>query len=171
VKHLVQRFFWSLRRRSPGAADTDWVRARLSPAELRLWTRMDGRDQVHSLAVARRVAEELAPDPPRDVVTAALLHDCGKGAAHLGVPGRVLAAAGGWAISPERRLRWSWRVGLRGRMGSYLRYPEIGAALLAEGGSAPLVVAWAAQHHQPEDEWTIDPVYGRILARADETAA
>jgi hypothetical protein len=30
------------------------------------------------------------------------------------------------------------------------------------------VIAWAAQHHEPEEAWTVPLEVGRVLAAADE---
>jgi hypothetical protein len=37
-------------------------------------------------------------------------------------------------------------------------------------GSDERVVAWAAEHHLPESDWTVPLAEGRILALADDGA-
>ncbi len=167
LRHLAGRFAESVRSRGPDPADDAWARGRLTPAERRLWDRMRPMDRAHAVEVARRVQDDLGPVATVDVVVAALMHDCGKVVADLGVAGRVVAAVAGPLVDGDRLRRWRWRADRLGRLADHLDYPPIGAALLAEGGSAPLVVAWARDHHRPEGEWTVDAALGRALARAD----
>jgi len=35
-------------------------------------------------------------------------------------------------------------------------------------GSAPLTVAWAAEHHLPPEDWTVPATIGRALKDADD---
>jgi hypothetical protein len=56
------------------------------------------------------------------------------------------------------------------KVGLYLQYPQLGADLLAVAGSDELVVAWAAQHHEPEDRWSVPVEAGRLLVAADDEA-
>ena len=46
--------------------------------------------------------------------------------------------------------------------------PELGADLLGMAGSAPLTVAWAAEHHLPADQWTVPVHIGEALKAADD---
>ncbi|MCU1379593.1 MAG: hypothetical protein JWN29_2576, partial [Acidimicrobiales bacterium] len=43
-----------------------------------------------------------------------------------------------------------------------------GAELLAEAGSDPLTVAWAAEHHMPSSRWTVPGQVATALAGADD---
>ncbi len=136
----------------------------MSPSECELFDAMDGRDQVHSIVVARRVAESSGD---QRVIAAALLHDVGKSVAGYGVVGRVVATVlgvlgGGWLAG-----HWSGASGWRGRMGSYLDYPEIGRRLLEDAGSDPVVSTWAAEHHWSSDRWTLPAEIAGPLAAAD----
>ena len=45
---------------------------------------------------------------------------------------------------------------------------EYVADLLGMAGSAPLTVAWAAEHHLPPDEWTVPVAVGEALKAADD---
>jgi hypothetical protein len=65
---------------------------------------------------------------------------------------------------------WAQRRGMTRRIGLYLQYPQLGADLLAVAGSDERVVAWAAEHHEPEDSWTVPVEAGRLLAAADDEA-
>ena len=162
--HWAGRFVRSLRRVEPQRADQQWAGEWMSPPECALFDSMDGRDQVHSIAVARRVAESTAD---RRVIAAALLHDVGKSVAKYGVVGRVMATVLGVVGGDRLTQRWSKLAGARGRMASYLDYPEIGRALLVEAGSDPMVSTWAAEHHWSPSRWTIPDEIARALAAAD----
>lgn len=136
---------------------------------------MAAADQMHSIAVARAVQANLdrVGSVPGDSVAswlmaAALLHDVGKSVPGLGTYGRVVAtlckSVGGASMAPV----WAQRRGMTRRIGLYLEYPQLGADLLAVAGSDPLVVAWAAQHHEPESDWTVPVDCGRLLVAADD---
>ncbi|MEO1064890.1 MAG: HD domain-containing protein [Actinomycetota bacterium] len=170
ARHLVQRFFGSLRPARLSGADEAWALDRLTPAERNLWLRQDRRDRAHSIAVARLTIELLGGEADDRVVVAALCHDVGKGVAGVGVIGRVIATLLDPMVSDARAERWSWRSDLLGRIGMYLRYPGLGANLLSEGGADPMVVAWAREHHLPPEDWTIDRSTAEALRLADDSA-
>jgi len=89
---------------------------------------------------------------------AALLHDVGKVVSGFGTFARV----GATLLGLLGRDRW------QGRIGDYLRHPELGARLLAEAGSDPITVAWASEHHLPVDRWTVPQEAGALLKAADD---
>ncbi|MCU1376362.1 MAG: hypothetical protein JWO68_3648 [Actinomycetia bacterium] len=159
MPHLVRRFFGSLRPGGPAAVDEAWARSHLLAGEQELWARMSGADRRHAAGVARRVVADLGATASRPVVAAALLHDSGKVASGLGTFARVGATLVGAAVGRDRP---------GGRVGRYLRHPQLGAALLAEAGSDPLTVAWAAEHHLPPVGWTLPPELARALSAADD---
>jgi hypothetical protein len=115
---------------------------------------MSDPDRRHAVDVAHRVGD----DSPREVLAAALLHDVGMVECGLGTFARAAATLLG-AVS---RTRWS------GRVDAYLRHDELGASLLADAGSDPLTVAWAREHHKPEDQWTVPQPLARALKDADD---
>ena len=147
--HFARRFFVSLRPGGPSPVDEAWARAQLSPGEVALWSQLSGSDRRHAVGVARAVPTEAAP--------AALLHDVGKIVSGYGTFRRVLATVLGLA----GRDRWG------GRVGQYLRHPELGADLLREAGSDQLTSTWAAEHHLPPECWTVPPHLGAALEAAD----
>ena len=173
--HRAKRFFRSVVPRSPSEESTRWALGHLEPSEQELFTRMSAADRAHSIAVARAVEANLvrvglAPgdEGARWIMTAALLHDVGKSVPGLGVYGRVVAtlckAVGGESMAGA----WAQRGGITRRVGLYLQYPQLGADLLAVAGSEPLVVSWAAEHHEPEQCWTVPLDAGRLLVAADD---
>lgn len=175
--HRVRRFGRSIVARAPSAEATAWAHGWLTPAEARLFDRMPGVDRAHSIGVARSVVAhldqlDLAPEDPeaRWIVAAALTHDVGKTVAGLGTYGRVAAtlseAVGGASMAGV----WAQRRGITRRIGLYLQYPQLGADLLAVAGSDDRVVAWAAEHHESEETWTVPVEAGHLLAAADDGA-
>lgn len=167
LPHLARRFFWSLRGPEPDSGDEAWLRSLLSPAERELYDAQPTVDRAHSVACAIAAREGLA-DPTDELIVASALHDVGKAASGLGTFGRVAATVVN-AVLPEAIAR-RWQVkggGLGHRMTLYARHDHVGADLLRDAGSADVVVAWALEHHQPEDRWSIEPELGRVLLAAD----
>lgn len=121
--HLARRFRDSLSSAPPEAADVEWARAQLLPAEFALWQSMSPQDRRHSVTVARCVASS---EPTRVVVAGALLHDVGKTASGLSTLQRVAATL----------------VGPRGeRFTRYHDHERLGAAMAERAGSDPVTVA------------------------------
>lgn len=163
--HLAQRFIGSLSPRPLAAADHAWVANTLGPGEWQLWERMPLADRKHAAGVAREVDRRL-DDATAAVLAAALLHDVGKIESGLGTLGRVAATILAAVFGRARAA--SWTRGWRGRVGTYLRHPEIGARLLEEHGADPLTARWAAEHHRPADSWTVPRAVAEILHTADD---
>ncbi len=167
--HLAERFVGSLWPAGPGRGGDAWAELWLSPNERDMWRRLPGADRRHAVGVARDVVAALPRGTLRtEIVAAALLHDAGKVQARLGTFGRVAAtvAAIGWGR--ERVGDWAGRAsGWRARAGRYVTHDRLGAAMLADAGSAEFVVAWAGEHHLPVERWTVDPSVGEILKAAD----
>ncbi len=124
------------------------VRDTLSPQELDLFVRMQGRDQKHSFRVLRRLqrsAVERGRRLPHELAVAALLHDVGKG--RLATWHRVAfvllnAASPRLAARLERRDAPGWRNALW-RLRHHAR---LGAERLAAAGVAPRIVDLVAGH-------------------------
>ncbi len=165
--HLALRFLGSLRPGPPSPIDEAWVRAQLIDGERRIWERLSNPDRRHAVGVARAVVAELGPDTDRAVVAAALLHDCGKVISGYRTPARV-AATLVWAVADHGRATdWLERGRPWRRLAHYRLHPELGAELLAEAGSDPLTVGWAADHHRPPDAWRVDARIGSVLSACD----
>lgn len=147
--HLAGRFFGALRPGGPTEADRAWVEAVLEPAEYGLWSRQPGYDRRHSAEVARQVEAALAGGAHAGDsrwLACALLHDIGKLAAGLGIPGRVLATLIGRATDGAVA-DWEEQRGLRRRIALYLRHPELGADMIEMAGGRAEVAHWAGAHH------------------------
>jgi hypothetical protein len=168
ASHLVRRFFGSVLPVGPSAVDEEWVQERLLPAEHDLWRRMSGADRRHAVGVARRVERGLGHEATRPVLAAALLHDVGKAESGLGTYGRVVATLSARAAGRDMATTWRRQRGFARRVGLYLHHDEIGGDLLELAGSDPLTVAWAREHHLPEDQWTVRHHLGEALKAADD---
>lgn len=173
LSHLARRFLGSLWPAGPGVAGEAWGRNFLKPAEVEAWKAMTGPDRRHGVTVARRVAVAMGNGDgagvPRNALAAALLHDVGKSQSRLGVFGRSAATAIGLLAGRSRVAAWEGRPsGWRREAGRYAAHDEIGARLLQDAGSDPLVVAWAREHHLAEHQWSLDPVVASVLKAADD---
>ena len=166
--HLVRRFFGSLRPGGPAPADAVWADEQLLPTESRLWSRMSGPDRRHAIGVARRVERALGDEASRPVLAAALLHDVGKIESGLRTYGRVIATLSGKVAGRETADTWRRQRGFARRVGLYLHHDQIGGDLLELAGSDPLTVAWAREHHQPEETWTLPAPIAHALKAADD---
>lgn len=166
--HRARRFFASLWPGGPRAADARWAEAQLLPGELDLWRTMSGADRRHAVGVARRVERALGGEATRPVLAAALLHDVGKTVAGLGTYGRVIATLSGAFTDSSTHQLWVRGRGFTRKVGLYLTYPPLGADLLAMAGSDELTVAWAREHHEPPESWTVPRELGEALAEADD---
>lgn len=129
---------------------------------------MSAADRRHAVGVARRVERSLGHEATRPVLAAALLHDVGKIESGLGTYGRVVATLSAKVAGADMATTWRRQRGIARRVGLYLHHDRLGGDLLELAGSDALTVAWARQHHQPEGQWTVDPVIGAALKAADD---
>ena len=166
--HLVKRFFGSVLPIGPSAEDASWALEHLLPGEVDVWLRMSRADRRHAAGVARRVERALGTEATRPVLAAALLHDCGKVVSGLGTYGRVIATLSAKVGGQDVAMAWTETSGFTRRVGLYLEHPRLGADLLGIAGSAPLTVAWTAEHHLPADQWTVPAPIGEALKAADD---
>jgi hypothetical protein len=166
--HLVSRFFGSLVPAGEPRADRQWIADNLTDGEQQVWRTMSRQDRRHAAGVARRVERALGNEATRPVLAAALLHDCGKTVSGLGTYGRVIATLSVKLAGTEQALAWRETRGFTRRVGLYVLHPELGADLLGLAGSAPLTVAWTAEHHLPPDQWTVPAAVGDALKAADD---
>ena len=166
--HLVKRFFGSLAPVGLSRADAAWAQQQLLAAEVDIWQQMSRPDRRHAVGVAHRVERALGAEATRPVLAAALLHDCGKTVSGIGTYGRVIATVSAKVAGREQAMAWSETQGFTRRVGLYLEHPRLGADLLGLAGSAPLTVAWTAEHHLPPEDWTVPRNIGEALKAADD---
>ena len=168
LPHLARRFFWSLRAPAPDHDTEAWLVALLNEAEAELYRAQPQVDRSHSVSCAVAARDGLGTRASDQLVVASAMHDVGKARAQLGTIGRVIATVVSAVVPAPTMASWAARPqGWRARFGWYAHHDRYGAELLAEAGSAAEVVAWAAEHHRPESEWSLDPAIGRVLAAAD----
>ena len=127
--------------------DESPARSLLSPDALALFQRMSQADRVHSLRVYHWLVER--GHDQRDLLVAALLHDCGKAAARLAVWHRTLKVllkkfAPGWwrklsAPAPPESWRYPFYV--------LQAHPHIGAAWARNAGCSELT-CWLIEGHE-----------------------
>jgi hypothetical protein len=168
--HWTARFFTSVRPGRPAAEDETWAAELLSDRERPLFARMSNPDRRHALGVAREVDRTLDPstDKRDTVLVAALLHDVGKTVSGLRTYGRVIATLSGAVVGGRVFAEfWQDSSGFTRKVGLYMRYPILGAELLQIAESDPWVIAWAREHHEPEEDWTVPVEVFRLVVAAD----
>jgi len=155
ARYRVRQFLRGLR---PGLAPEEIaeVRERLSEREFALFLAAEPRDRRHSVDLYRILQSEgVKGAPPSDaLLTAALLHDVGKGP--LSVWDRVIFVLIGGL--PGSLAGWAGPVGERSRGGGarwrdaqwrLQHHAELGAELLERAGSHPRVVELTRWHTGP----------------------
>ena len=140
--------------------ERDEVAGWLSPAELALFDAMHVADRRHGLDVAAMLRRGGVRD--RDVLAAAVLHDCAKG--NTGVLPRIAFSLG------ERHGAWIPRVAgvmpaARRSLERLRVHAEASAALAESAGCSPRTVELIRHQDAP-----VDPVMGRLLKLADEAS-
>jgi hypothetical protein len=129
VGHLARRWWGALWAGAPRTEDDVWAHRWLTAGEQQVWRRLDDGDRHHALVVARRFAAA-HPHATQAQMAAALLHDCGKREAGLGLWGRVAATV----IGPRTD-----------RFRVYADHERVGAVMLEASGSDPVTVALVAR--------------------------
>ena len=147
--HLVARV---------SARERDELAAWLRPAELELFDSMHVADRRHGLDVAAVLRRGGVRD--RDVLAAAVLHDCAKG--DTGVLPRVA-----WSLG-EAYGPWVWRAarvvpGWRAALARLETHAEASAELVDAAGLPPFAVDLVRYQADPRD-----PRYGAAFRAADE---
>jgi putative nucleotidyltransferase with HDIG domain len=142
-RHLVTRFFGSLRPRPLDADEVALVERTLTPAEVACWQRLGPADAVESVTTARAAADALGAGADDRWVAAALLHDVGKTDTGLGPFGRAGATTLAIVLGERRVRRWPNAIG------RYVDHDDRGARLLERAGARREAVEWAAIHHRP----------------------
>jgi hypothetical protein len=138
------RQVWLALRPRIDASELASARAELSPGLLCLFDAMESRDKRHALEVRRRLLYAGIDD--REVLVAALLHDCGKGAVPVWLrvvkvllPGLLRSMA--HRCDPDRR----------GAAYRLVHHTEIGAEAVAAAGASSLTVALIRGEVAPAD--------------------
>ncbi len=123
--------------------------ATLAPGGLALYRRMSKADRAHSLRLLRWLQAHGETDP--NLLSAALLHDCGKAASRLAVWQRTLkvllklVAPAAW----QRLARPSQPDGWRYPFFVLQTHPRLGAAWAEAAGLDPIIV-WLILYHETD---------------------
>ncbi|KLU62139.1 HD domain protein [Peptococcaceae bacterium CEB3] len=148
-----------------GREDLTRARRFLNAPAYALFLRQAPTERRHSLKVAALIENRgpaLSADDRRNVLQAALLHDCGKSLFPLRLWQRVLVVC--WQKSPQavqtRLIRGPKFVSSPLR--SAQRHPVWGSRLAHQAGLNDDVCRLIAEHHQPQTP------LGRLLAEADD---
>ena len=138
------------------ATDLAFARSLLTDRERDLFDAMERRDQRHAVAVLAKVRVHT---DDHDVLIAALLHDCGKGAVPVWL--RVLKV-----VSPSMLARVAHTDDSKGwRYAAYRlhTHERIGERLAREAGVSEGAIRLIAGQTRPEDAWKV-----AILEAADD---
>ncbi len=121
----------------------------LGRGELDVFLAMEKRDRRHGIEVMRRLC--MAGCQERDLLAAALLHDCGKGQ----VPVWLRIA---FVVSPAttRRLAREGDPGWRGAAYRLVEHATLGAALTRRAGSTEATVRYIAGLPEPGEDDRIE---------------
>ena len=158
VLHRMRQFFGAVRP-SLGAGRRDAAYAWLTPAERALFDSMTLRDQEHGVIVFERVRRQAGDDPA--LLTAALLHDCGKG--DVALWHRVLYVLLRAAAPGQLRRLATHAPGWRGAVWRLAHHPELGADAATRAGSAADVVRMIREQDAPRPDVRL-----AILQAADD---
>jgi hypothetical protein len=132
------------------ADDLQFARGLMTEAERLLFEGMQVRDQRHALAVMRR----LQATDERDLLIAALLHDCGKGDVPVWLRiAHVVAPRFGRLTGKEGARGW------RGAAWRLHRHVAISAQLVQYAGCSAVTVRLVAGTHSPEEAWMAELLY------------
>lgn len=169
------------------AEEISWVKQKLSPPAQRLFFKQDRGEQRHALDVAKRLFQDLnslhpgqtqetyalasaknharallSPAEAVDLLTAAILHDCGKSLVQVKIWHRVVIVFVQNLPSPwQYRLKHSRSLlTLPLRISS--RHARWGELLARQAGLNSNVCRLIAEHHQPTTK------LGLMLKQADD---
>ena len=125
------------------AEDLAYAHELMTAVEARLFNAMQRRDQRHALEVMRRLR---VTTDERDLLIAALLHDCGKGDVPVWLRiVHVVAPRFGRAAGKEGDKGW------RGAAYRLHRHVEISARLVQEAGCSALTVRLVGGTHTADE--------------------
>jgi hypothetical protein len=165
VLYRVRQFYLALRA-ATDPRDFEQARSVLTPAQMALFTGMQSNERAHAVGVYHQLGAQ--GETSSDLLAAALLHDVGRSLSPLRLWERILIVLAR-AVFPAQSRRWGNlpAEGLRGWRRAFIvaeLHPAWGAALAAEAGASPRLVALIRLHQEvPPTE--ADPETRRLLSK------
>lgn len=166
VKQFRQNIFYGFQD-----VDKSFLSAYLNERELRLFNQLKKSEKNHSIAVAKGVRSDLAPEEDESLVKAALFHDIGKIEKPLNLVEKSLAVimskVMGSAISRLDRMAF---------IGSYLYHGQRGERILRNEKifeEKPLLYTLVGTHHFRAEELKVHEkeellAYHTLLKKHDD---
>jgi putative nucleotidyltransferase with HDIG domain len=144
MAYRARQFFLALRA-VPAPEQVAQARTTFTPAQMALFSQLQASEQVHALAVVRKLVAQGETNP--DLLTAALLHDVGKSRFPLRLWERVWIVLGK-ALFPTQSKSWGSGspTGWRRPFVVAAQHPTWGAEMAAQIGVSPQVVDLIRKH-------------------------
>jgi hypothetical protein len=144
----VNRLFRAMR---PEFAKPDdaFALAHLPEPEYKIYANMDARDREHAVRVAQYLLTQ-KPDASRILISAALLHDCGKQVRPYRWRERVWAG-----LQPIPKVDFDAAMRKKSPLTALevrALHPQLGAMLIRASNGDPRVAQIVERHHQPFDD-------------------
>ena len=159
VHQFFQAFYPRIR-----SSEIKWVQESLTPTACSLFLKQSRSEQRHALDVAQSLRNDkqaLANPDFQNLLTAALLHDCGKSVVPIHLWHRVFIVLMQKLPQPVwTRLEESHTV-FAAPLKIATQHATWGEALAQKAGLNPAVCQLIREHHAPKTD------LGRILERAD----
>ena len=164
MRYRSRQFLEALLNRNIRVPDES-LRPHLTPDQIGLFRRMQPSEQAHAFQVLKALVANGQNDP--DLLTAALLHDCGKVRAPLNLVERIVIVLGN-RLLPGAAKRWGTGEA-RGPRRPFVvaaQHPAWGAELAAAAGASGTACGLIRDHQ--DHSVSGDPLLKALQAVDDE---
>lgn len=144
--------------------DVEWALKQLSPEASNLFLQQSPPDQRHAIDVAKSIIKARSPisiDDFKNLVTAALLHDCGKSVIFLHLWHRVFIVLIQKTPNTLKERLENGHIIVSLPLKVDKRHALWGAQLTEQAGLNPEICQLIREHHNPKTD------LGRLLEQAD----